>query len=237
MSHATTLEVRPDTNQRPIQPQVLSLHTDFIALYEEGLAQSQTGEHVWRRPRFLHMTQLLGLTAGIPGATAEAGVFRGLGSYLICRTRRAEDAGFDGTGHFAIDSFEGLPEVAEIDGPTAAKGRFSDTSVEHVRQTLATFPGVSIVKGWIPEAFDDLPEQTYRFVHIDVDLHDATRDSLHYFYPRMSQGGIIVIDDYGPWPNGAWPGCMKATKDFCAEYALAHAALDTGNAFIIKRAH
>ncbi|MEA5556277.1 hypothetical protein [Nodularia spumigena] len=75
-----------------------------------------------------------------------------------------------------------------------------------------------------------------RLGHIEVDLHHATRDSQRYFHPRMSRGIIIVIDDDGPWHNGAWRGCMKATKDFCDAFCVVHAAFDTGNAFLIKRA-
>lgn len=220
---------------QPVQPQIIARHPAFISMYEDGLTRSQMAEHPWRRPRFFHMTQMLRLTAGIPGATAEAGVFRGLGSYLMCRVRREETPTFDGSGHFMIDSFEGLPPGRDDDGPTAIVGRFNDTSVEHVRGALSEFPGATIVKGWIPGAFAELPEQTYRFVHVDVDLHDSTLDSLEYFYPRMSPGGIIVIDDYGPWPTGVWPGCAKAVRTFCDRTGVPHTALDTGNAVIVKR--
>lgn len=220
---------------QPVQPQIIARHPGFIAMYEDGLAASQMAEHPWRRPRFFHMTQMMRLTAGLTGATAEAGVFRGLGSYLMCRVRREESPTFDGAGHFMIDSFEGLPPGRDDDGPTAIVGRFNDTSVEHVRSALSEFPGATIVKGWIPSAFVELPEQTYRFVHVDVDLHDSTLDSLEYFYPRMTPGGIIVIDDYGPWPTGVWPGCAKAVRTFCDKARIPHTALDTGNAVIIKR--
>lgn len=220
----------------PVQPQIVALHPGFVSMYEDGLTRSQMSEHEWRRPRFFHMTQLLRLTAGIPGATAEAGVFRGLGSYLMCRVLREESGAFDGSGHFMIDSFEGLPPGRDDDGPTATVGRFNNTSVEHVRGALSEFPNVKIVKGWIPSAFTELPQTTYRFVHVDVDLHDSTLDSLEYFYPRMSPGGIIVVDDYGPWPTGVWPGCAKAVRAFCSRMGIGHTSLDTGNAVIVKRA-
>ena len=97
------------------------------------------------------------------------------------------------------------------------------------------FPNVEIVKGWIPDVLSTLAEQNYRFVHVDVDLYQPTLDSLGYFYPRMTVGGIIVIDDYGPWPGNQWPGCLKAVQEFSKEHDVPFAPLDTGNAIIIKR--
>ncbi|NRA57183.1 MAG: class I SAM-dependent methyltransferase [Phycisphaerales bacterium] len=171
----------------------------------------------------------------MPGATAEAGVFRGLASRILCLERRREDPDFDGEGHFGVDSFEGLSPPATIDDDPSCAGRFADTSVEMARRTLEGFPAVELIKGWIPEALDQLPDQQYRFVHVDVDLHDPTRASLEYFFPRMVRGGVIVIDDYGPWPNGEFPGCKIAADESVMRHGIGLAALDTGNAVIFKR--
>ncbi len=225
--------VRPDGEL--VQPQIVAQHPDFVAMYEEGLHRTGMTDNVWRRPRFFHLVQMFRLTRGLAGASCEAGVYRGLASYLMCRERRVEDGAFAGMGHFAIDSFEGLAEPTGKDGDVPFGGRFSDTSEEVARRTLEEFPGVTILKGWIPDALGGLPEQSYRFVHVDVDLHDPTRACLAYFYPRMVQGGIMVVDDYGPWPTGEWPGCRIAVHEFCAAHGVAFAALDTGNVVIVKR--
>lgn len=227
-AHATSLD-------QPVQPRIVDADGAFTRRYERGLALTDMQDNAWRRPRFYHLAQMFALTRGVPGATAEAGVYRGLASYVLCEMRRAEDPGFDGVGHFAIDSFEGLSEPTEADEHPGYAGRFADTSLEIAQKTLADFPGATLVKGWIPEAFDELPEQTYRFVHVDVDLHDPTMDSLAYFYPRLSAGGVLVIDDYGPWPNGDFPGCKLAVDAFAAGHGLSIAVLDTGNAVLVKR--
>lgn len=218
-----------------VQPQIIEQHEAFGRMYDAGLAAAQMRENTWRRPRFFHMTQMLGLTRGLPGATAELGAYRGLASYLICRCLRDDDGSFDGTGHHIMDSFQGLPQPDDIDGADARAGVFGDTSVEHVRETLRAFPGVNIIEGWIPEALAFLPEQTYRFVHIDVDLHEPTLACLEYFHARMVPGGVIVVDDYGPWPTGEWPGCRRAVEAFCARRDVPFAAMDTGNVVIVKR--
>ena len=65
-----------------------------------------------------------------------------------------------------------------------------------VRNLLKKFNFVNIYKGWIPDVFNLTNNQIYQFVHIDVDLYKPTLDSLNYFFPKLIDGGIIVIDDY-----------------------------------------
>ncbi len=212
---------------------------DYVEAYGNGLANAKMKDNPLRRARFFHLVQLLQLTRGIPGSTAEAGVFRGLSSYLICHYLRREQSLFDGETHFMIDSFEGLSTPVEKDGAFPAKRHeakaFTGTSVEIAVKTLADFKGVNIFKGWIPEVLDELPEQKYRFVHVDVDVYEPTLASFRYFYPRLSAGGIMLCDDFGPWADNNWPGCIRAVNEFASEIGSTYAVLNSGNVFFIKR--
>lgn len=207
---------------------------EFMETYQTSLYRAKMKDRPDRRSRFFHMTQLLRLTRGIPGFTAEAGVYRGLSSWLICHYLRQENPQFQGESHFMFDSFEGLSEPVEQDGEFPRKkftdGGFTKTSLELVGETLAEFP-----KGWIPDVFEEIPEQKYRFVHVDVDVYQPTLDSLRYFFPLLSIGGIIVVDDFGPWEDNNWPGCIHAVNEFSNEIGLNFANLDSGNVFFIKR--
>jgi predicted O-methyltransferase YrrM len=99
-----------------------------------------------------------------------------------------------------------------------------------VRRGLAAFPAVEFHPGWIPQSFAGLREMTYRFVHLDLDLHDPTLAALEYFYPRMVKGGILVCDDY------SWPGARKAIEDFCARHRVAFEATPHGQAVLRREA-
>ncbi|MCH8490338.1 MAG: TylF/MycF family methyltransferase [Oceanicaulis sp.] len=209
---------------------------DLDDLYETGLHLAQMPDAKRRRARFYHLMQLFALTGGLDGETIEAGCFRGLSSFLLCHMTRRLDPAFRGQTHTVVDSFEGLsaPVAADKTG-REAEGRFSNTSPEHVRRTLAEFPDVMLHKGWIPEVLQGLPEKRYRFAHVDVDLYTPTLHCLAYFYDRLTPGGMIVVDDFGPWPDGGrYPGCTTAVMEFCAERGLHFAALNTGNAVIIR---
>ena len=208
----------------------------FDELYDAGLRSAEMPDNARRRPRFYNLAQVFNLSRPVPGETAEVGCFRGLSSFLICHLVKRSAPHFTGATHSVVDSFEGLgPPSEEDELPPDVEGRFSTTSVEHVRRTLAEFPDVRIYQGWVPGVFLALPERRYRFVHVDVDLYEPTRDSLEYFYPRLHRGGMIVVDDFGPWPGGGkYPGCSKAVLEFCEPRGLEVAALTTGNAVIVK---
>lgn len=176
--------------------------------------------------------------AHMGGRTAECGVYNGGSSWLIC-TAFAE-AATDGWRHHMFDSFEGLSEPEEIDRPTEVhtyRWAKHDLSVglDRVRRNMRRFEDrVELHPGWIPDAFPDLPgDERFAFVHIDVDLHQPTLDSLRYFYDRMLPHGVILCDDYG---FTSCPGARQAFDEFVAERperTVVH--LTTGQGYIVKR--
>lgn len=172
--------------------------------------------------------QLLRLIAGVPGDTAECGVYRGAGSYLICKVIAAQRGA--ARRHFVFDSFAGLSAPTAVDGTHWTRGDLA-CNAEEVRQVLAGFPGVSLHPGWIPSRFPDVADRRFAFVHIDVDLYEPTRDSLAFFYPRMNGGGIILCDDYG---FTSCPGATQAVDDFLADRPEKMVALSCGGGFLLK---
>lgn len=104
--------------------------------------------------------------------------------------------------------------------------------LDEVRHNLADLaPYIVYHKGWIPECFDLKAKLTFSFVHIDVDLHQPTLDALIYFYPRMSNHGIILCDDYG---FETCPGAKKAFDDFFGDSGDQILHLPTGQGVVIR---
>ncbi len=141
------------------------------------------------------------------------------------------DPTFTGKSYHIIDSFEGLSAPSDRDAlPASYEGMFN-SSVESVVSILEEFPDISYHEGWIPKVFSDLPNQQYRFVHIDVDLVEPTIASFEYFYPRLISGGVIVCDDYG---SISWPGTKKAVDKFCRKNNAKVLRLSSGQLILIK---
>lgn len=55
-------------------------------------------------------------------------------------------------------------------------------------------------------------EAPVAFAHIDCDWYDSVYFSLQQIVPNLSQGGIIILDDYFHWPS-----CKQATEDFLSK--------------------
>jgi O-methyltransferase len=175
-------------------------------------------------------------TADLAGDTAECGTYEGASSHLICTTRAALPR-FDGQ-HHVFDSFEGLSEPELADRPASDRTfrwEKHDLAVGEtvVARNLAAFPFVRLHAGWIPERFDEVADRTFSFVHVDVDLHQPTYDSISFFYERLVPGGIILCDDYG---SAGCPGAKAAFDEVMStkeERWVIH--LPTGQGFIVKR--
>jgi hypothetical protein len=169
----------------------------------------------------------LGQAGRLEADVVECGCFRGHTSYVIASVLQARNFG----GRFHIfDSFEGLSDVVDKDlqpianGPGAkelqrlytpsAGGRLFGGDLARVQRNLGEFDFIDYYKGWIPERFAEVADKTFSFVHLDVDLYEPTLEGLKFFWPRLVDGGAIVVDDYG---LNSWPGCTRATDEFLAD--------------------
>lgn len=215
----------------------------FLALWYPKLTYSEYGR-VWMDDRkFLDyyrkfdnlnfhsadrkyfLNSLLNLIDGLPGDSAECGAFHGASSWLIC-----EHLKNTAKIHHIFDSFEGLSDPSETDGRHWQPG---DLQVDEaaVRNNLSSYR-VETYKGWIPSRFEEISDQRFCFVHIDVDLYQPTLDSLNFFYPRMVSGGILICDDYG---FSTCPGAKQAFDTYMQDKEEKIIHVPTAQGFIIKK--
>ena len=128
-------------------------------------------------------------TAKVPGALAEVGVYQGGSSKLICEAKRSRHL-------HLFDTFSGLPDRrSEDDLAHFVSGNFA-CELESVQRYLSPYRGVTFHKGIFPGTAGTVSGEHFSFVHLDVDLYECTKESLWFFYPRMSPGGIIMSHDY-----------------------------------------
>jgi O-methyltransferase len=193
---------------------------------EKVLLQFDEDEGFNAHRRFA-LQQLLRLTSNIPGDTAECGVYKGCGSYIILQAN--SQSLFDRTHHI-FDSFEGLSNPSSKDGNYWASSDLSMTEGV-VKENLSDFKNVKFYKGWIPSRFRDVDASTFSFVHVDVDLYEPTLDSIKYFYDKLNPGGIFICDDYGFL---TCPGATSAVEEFLLSKPEKMVSLPGGGGFFIK---
>jgi hypothetical protein len=167
-------------------------------------------------------------TKNLTGAVAECGSYTGVSAWFVANE-------IDGTDFYLFDSFEGLSAPSNKDfAPDGvsqwSKGDMMSTE-EILTENMKEFSSIHIMKGWIPERFNEVSDKQFKLVHIDVDLYEPTWESLAFFYDRMVSGGVIVMDDYG-FEN--CPGPYSAANEFMSSRPESIIHLSTGQGLIIK---
>jgi macrocin-O-methyltransferase TylF-like protien len=168
--------------------------------------------------RLRHLRELVEITIseGVPGDYIETGVWRGgacilmrgvLAAYNI-RDRRV----------FCADSFEGLPapdpaRYQADKGDRCHAFAALPVSEEVVRQNFATYglldEQVVFVKGLFKNTLQSIASNRFALIRLDGDMYESTMDGLVNLYHKLSEGGFIIIDDYGGLKN-----CRRAVHDF-----------------------
>jgi O-methyltransferase len=214
----------------------LFLYNDHLSwLGEREFWQTWQAFPGWRGQRADRKFVLWSLSRNsrsLPGDTAECGIYTGGSSHLICATSAP------GTLHHAFDSFEGLSPPKTEDLPTsevAYHWRSGDLAAteETVRGNLQAYDFVRYYRGWIPTRFSEVSTLKFRFVHVDVDLYEPTRDSVRFFFDRLVPGGLLLCDDYGyETCAGARRACDELVQERCLDPVI---HLPTGQGLIVAR--
>jgi hypothetical protein len=168
----------------------------------------------------------------LEGDVAECGSFRGASAWFIA------DALRDRCEVHIFDSFSGLSPPTKDDISSGKSRSFWSegalkADLETVRRTLSDFDNIRYYPGWIPERFGEVAGRTFRLVHIDVDLYQPTLDSLEFFYQRLVDRGVVILDDYG---SSLCPGAKKAVDLFVKKHSEHVIQLPTGQGVLIKSA-
>ena len=149
--------------------------------------------------------------AGIEGDIAECGVWRG-GSMQIAARTLIDEGDTSRTLHL-YDTFEYMPPAEDRDvdfnGYPAADYYPALTPLEEyrylpfdeVRAALEAtgYPAERMhwVKGLVEETLPEHAPERLALLRLDTDLYRSTRHELECLFPRITPGGILIIDDYG----------------------------------------
>jgi hypothetical protein len=162
----------------------------------------------------------------VEGDFVECGVWRGGNSILaagVFKNMTSEKSAW------LFDTFAGMTEPTSFDVNylgEIADGKYRNTlrddhsdwcyaPIEEVRANFAKAgllgERVKFVKGDVAQTLarvDSLPGRI-SVLRLDTDWYESTKAELETLYPRLSRGGVLIIDDYGHWG-----GARKAVDEY-----------------------
>jgi hypothetical protein len=162
--------------------------------------------------------------AGIPGAIAECGVWRGGSMMAVARALLAE--GKTDRDIYLYDTFEGMSAPTDADRAadgTPAQALLDDlprdtwvwaySALDEVRANLARtgYPleRLHFIKGKVEETIPHQSPGPLALLRLDTDWYESTRHELQHLFPLLRDRGVLILDDYGHWQ-----GARKATDEF-----------------------
>jgi hypothetical protein len=166
----------------------------------------------------------------VPGDFAECGVWRG-GS-VMAMILTLQDLGVTDRDVHLFDTFEGMTAPTEHDSSPyhpPAPELWKDVEQgddswawmfhlemppeEAVREAVLStgYPAerVHFVRGPVEETLPDNAPDRLALLRLDTDWYESTRHELAHLYPRISEGGVLIVDDYGHWE-----GCRRAVDEY-----------------------
>ena len=159
----------------------------------------------------------------IPGAFVECGVWKGGSSMAAALTFRTPRP------LYLYDTFEGMSAPTDHDrratsGESAAhmlrKADRRDSiwcysPLQEVQRNMDStgYPAsqINYVKGKVEHTIPASAPAQIAILRLDTDWYESTRHELVHLYPRLSPGGVLIIDDYG-----YWAGARQAVDEYFA---------------------
>ena len=194
----------------------------FVQAWQSNIEEPADEAIVWRRYVLAcaayHCVQL-------DGDFVECGAYTGVGIKTVADYLGGRS--FPKT-FWAYDLFEHDPSMPHHAMPGHGEGLYW-----RVRKKFSDYPQVKVVKGLIPDVFENDCPDRIAYLHIDLNQAPAEIAALDHLFDRVVPGGILILDDY------EWSGYYRAQK--LAEDKWFEARhyrvmpLPTGQGLVIKR--
>jgi hypothetical protein len=216
----------------PVESELVSLGSVDRQIVERALPYTMTGA---ARLRAAVEAVRYCVSRDIPGAFAECGVWRGGSVLAMILTLQAH--GRSDRDIYLYDTFEGMNEPTEHDvsrteGQALSEWRAAqrsgarpwadwfgaDVFDEAGVRALVLSTGypearVHFVRGPVEQTLPSIAPDRLALLRLDTDWYESTRHELVHLYPRLSENGVLIIDDYGHWE-----GARRAVDEYFSEH-------------------
>lgn len=175
---------------------------------------------VTRISKILAHYELFKLVNQVPGAIVECGVLKGASFSRFAMFREIfsnpfskKIIGFDTFGKFPETSFEDDKKPREQQITNAGVESISKEQLNEVLKNKGIEKNIELIEGdiveTVPKYVEDNPELKISLLNLDTDIYEPAVTILDKLYPRITKGGVLVLDDYETFPGEA-----KAVDDY-----------------------
>jgi len=165
----------------------------------------------------------------IPGDIVECGVWQGGSMMAVAKTllklhNQEKDL-------CLFDTFEGMTKPEKMDisnsGFDATK-EFDNTkndsngsdwcraTIDVVKSNLFSIgydkSKIHFIQGKVEDTLPTNKLKSISILRLDTDWYQSTKEELINLFPKLSKGGVLIIDDYG-----FWQGARKAVDEYFSE--------------------
>ena len=127
------------------------------------------------------------------GDFVECGTYYGVSARVLAENCK-------GTLHL-FDSWEGLPDLSEFDNEFYKTEKWI-YDLEETKNNLSQFDNIKYYKGWYPNRFKEV-DHPISLLHIDASLYLSTKLCLEYFWPKLIDGGYLIVNFHDDISLGA----------------------------------
>ena len=163
--------------------------------------------------------ELFKKTVNLHGDIVECGVFKGTSLIRFATLRELYKkksrriVGFDTFGKFPSAEFSKDVKLRSKFVKQSGNESISTNQLMRILKNKKIDTNVELIKGditkTIPEYLERYPKLKISLLNLDVDLYEPSKVILENFYPRLTKGGVLILDDYG-----VFPGETKAVNEF-----------------------
>jgi len=135
------------------------------------------------------------------------------------------------------DTYDGLPEdqINDAERAIGLHGYNAEYrgggAYEIVVDKFAKFPNVRIVRGPVPDTLSQIHTTRVAYLSIDMNIAYPEIAAARHFWPMLSPGGVILLDDYNWTPH---INQKRAFDELAKEWNVPILGLPTGQGVIVK---
>jgi hypothetical protein len=170
--------------------------------------------------------------AQLGGDFVECGVNTGMMSVPICDYL---DFGRLDKKFWLFDTYEGIP-VEQMSAEERGMGREKLNEVypdcyERAKANFSRWPNAVLVRGRVPDTLNDVPIERVSYLSIDMNIVEPEIAAITHFWPKLSPGAVVLLDDYG-W--NAHQLQADAMDEFAQSVGVPILSLPTAQAIMVK---